>query len=71
MNHAVGEQFGFLNIVGYVEGSDVSIFEVGSSHGGQFQTSLHVNGCKRFVQKNEFRALQKSSSKRNTLSLTS
>ena len=71
MNHAVREQLGLLNIVGDVKSRNVSMFQVVTGHLGQPQTTLDVDGSKRFVEKNEFRSLKEGSPEGDALCLTS
>ena len=71
MNHAVREDPGFLDVVGDVKSRNVSMFQVGPCHLGQSQTTLDVDGSKRFVEKNEFRSLKESPPEGDALCLTS
>ena len=70
MNHAVGEDPGLLDVVGDVKSRNVSMFQVVTCHLGQPQTTLDVDGSKRFVEKNEFRSLKESPPEGDALSLT-
>ena len=71
MNHAVGEDPGLLDVVGDVKSRNVSMFQVVPCHLGQSQTTLDVDGSKRFVEKNEFRSLKESPPEGDAWCLTS